>query len=135
MFQVVGGESFEFQVEGNPTCQHNGSLSLWHIILDGGQPEQIVAQVEERGATVTAYAHTETADQTALHQRYLESTGAVFPCIQCAHCSWLDVQSKGYCGHASWEEPRRQAFLEAFPQAIDDVGSCPLGGLPSPPKM
>ena len=124
-FQVIGGDAFALQPEGNPAVGHDGALSIWHLVLDDEQADEIAEVIRTHGARVEQHAQTEDPEQTELHQRILDATDGVFPCVQCSRCFWLDVQVEGYCGYRGWEPERRDAALELV-LAQQDLAKCPV---------
>lgn len=125
-FRLVGGERFSLQLPKNPGVAHDGSLSIWHLRITGQDAAAVGEVARGYGAKVDAHAQTESDEQTAMHQRYMEAETSVFPCTACVKCYWLDLQAEGYCGADAWEPSKREAALSSFEAARDDLAACPV---------
>jgi len=125
-FRIVGGDPFDLQVLGNPSAEHGGGLSIWHLRVTDPHALEIEEVAKLHGARVMAHCQTETDEQTAMHKKMLESGDSLFSCLLCAECYWLDLQVEGYCGMTEWPPERRQAALESFEGAVEDAAACPV---------
>lgn len=125
-FQLVGGDAFGIHVVNNPTSEHDGGVSIWHLRVTKLQAQEIEDLAKGFGARVTAHCETETDEQTEMHQRLFESEESLFQCAQCPKCYWLDLQIEGYCGAESWPTERRKAALETFADAQSALDACPV---------
>jgi len=125
-YQLVGGERFSIHLANNPAAHHDGGVSVWHLRVNGHQSEEVQAVARNKGVRITGHALTETAEQTEMHNRYMEAETSLFPCVQCPSCYWLDLQVEGYCGAESWPKSRRVAAVEAFSGALQDLENCPV---------
>lgn len=125
-FRLVGGERFSVQLPKNPGVTHDGGLSIWHLRINSKDAAAVSEVARGYGAKLTSHAQTESNEQTQMHRRYMEAESSVFPCMSCPKCYWLDLQAEGYCGVDAWEPSKRDAALDSFESARDDLAACPV---------
>ncbi len=134
VFQVHGGESFRTQVGGNPSVEHNGGTSVFHLMLEEADARHFVSLVEKLGCTIEARPSRRQSQEQKLERDSLLGVGkkeALWPCQNCPTCYWFDpvsLQADGSgepCGAKGWPEETRRVCLEST-KAVEDLEACPL---------
>jgi len=134
VFQVQGGAPFRTQVGGNPSVEHDGGTSVFHLMLEEPDARHFVSLVEEMGCAVQARPSRRQSKAQKLERESLLGVGkedAVWPTPNCPTCYWFDpvsLQAGGGgepCGAKGWPEETRRVSLESN-KAVEDLEACPL---------
>lgn len=129
-FQIRGGEPFSIQPPGNPRQEHNGSMSVFHLVLTREQVNDIQQHLETTNpdCKVDAWPVAEETDDQAQERDVLlhGQEDAVFPSTACPACFWFDPLDVGYCGWTAWAEETRKQALDSHEAARDGIGNCPV---------
>lgn len=134
VFQVEGGSPFRTQVGGNPSVEHDGGTSVFHLMLEEPDAKRFVSLVEGLDCAIAARSsRRQTAEQEAERNALLGvgMDDAVWPCPSCPTCYWFDptaLKPDGEgdpCGATGWPEDMRRVCLESN-KAVEDLEACPL---------
>ena len=133
-FQVEGGSPFRTQVGGNPSVEHMGGTSVFHLVLEEADAQQFVSLVEEMGGKIEARPSRRQSKEQETERMSLLGVGkeeSLWPCGECPTCYWFDpvaLKANGEgdpCGFTGWPEETKRVSLEST-KAVDDLEKCPL---------
>ena len=134
VFQVEGGAPFRTKVGGNPSTEHNGGTSVFHLMLEEPEAKHFTDFVESLGCTVTVRPSRKQSPEQEAERSALLGVGkedVVWPCERCPTCYWFDpvaLTPEGMgdpCGYSGWPEDTRRVCLEST-KAVGDLEACPL---------
>jgi hypothetical protein len=129
-FRIRGGESFSFQLEGNPQIDHGGSVSVFHLMLTAEQVPETVAFIESHAATVLDYRQMEgqTDEQREERRKYIGigQDNRVWPSASCPECFWFDPAQEEPCGFLGWDQSAVLEAVRCHPKSKTDLAACPL---------
>lgn len=116
---------------------HEGSVSIWHLLLTFQEAEHFEDVVRSFGASVKRYSEKQTEEQTEEREQLLAAQRGdlVFRCAECPSCFWLDMNVPRYCGFDGWEDETCNEALHNHEKALLDLAACPVwdtGGGESP---
>lgn len=131
VFEFRGGNEFSVRVPNNPTVNHDGSLTVAHLVLAEKDAAKIQAHAEHHGVRVRRFSEGQTEEQAEERQLLLAvQRGEVdFRCSHCPNCFWLDIQVPRYCGFDGWPDETCEEALRSHKKAQSDLAACPVWGL------
>ena len=133
IFEVIGGESFDMQVKGNPVMRHDGKRSILRSLCTDEQAAELEEEMKGRGCRVKSNSPRETDEQREERDNVLAVLGGdrSFPCVRCPECAWFDPHVDGLCGaglahgHPGWDDPAVSAAI-TNDKFRADFETCPL---------
>ena len=134
-FRLVGGEPLSLKArQGLPTMEHQGSLSVWSILLTEEEASALEALLVEKGIKVGRWAEGPSAEQMAERSALLKAQAGEmeFPTARCPECFWMDLGEAGLCGLRGWHSAVREEALRTHARARGDALSCPLANVDEP---
>ena len=128
--QVQGGTPFGLGVAGNPRVEHNGGMSVFHLVLTEQQAEVIKDIAERRECKIDIRLMQKQTDGQKSERMALlgiQRGEKCWPCGACPNCAWFDplIEVGEPCGHVSWPVETRAAF-EGSAKAAKDWEECPV---------
>jgi len=128
--QLQGGDPFGLGVPGNPRVDHDGALSVFHLVLTAQQAAVIEDIADRRNCKATVrLLHKQTDEQKAERMALLgvQRGGKCWPSGACPNCAWFDplIEEGEPCGYVNWPSESRTAFLESE-KAASDWEACPV---------
>lgn len=129
VFQVLGGEPFHTQVGGNPSVDHDGGTSVFHLVLTEPEAQNFRHVVKQLGCEmVVRPSRRQSAAQEKERSALLGvgKKGTAWPSHKCPTCYWFDpAAEEDPCGFTGWPEETRRVSLEN-PKAKRDWDECPV---------
>lgn len=128
-FKVIGGETFHFQVPGNPSIHHDGILSVFNLMLTGEQAEQVTGFIQDQGCGVAVKVPEGESPEQKAERRALVGLGQedrTWPTAQCPSCFWFDPLRDDPCGFESWSPEAVHQSLISHEKAREGLRLCPL---------
>jgi hypothetical protein len=126
-FRLLGGEPLKMQV-GLPWVEHDGSLSLWNLLLTAQQAYELETLLVSRGVRVSRWSEAPDAEAQAEREVLLKAQRGevVYLTVQCPSCFWMDLGVEDRCGLRKWHKDTRDEALRMYDKARADALTCPL---------
>jgi|GEM_PF-1571576 len=133
IFEVLGGQSFDMRVTGNPTMRHDGNRSIVRCLCTDEQAAELEDEMRRRGCRVRSNSPREDDEQAHERENLLAVLGGerAFPCERCPECAWFDPHLESLCGAGfavagrGWETSARDGAM-TNQKFRDDCEACPL---------
>jgi hypothetical protein len=132
---IRGPTPFLFRTKGNPAAEHDGGMSVHHLVL---RQDEIPAI---RGAVLLSGNRVEIRPMEGQTQRQAEERAQfntlaqedrVWPSVKCPTCPWFDpLQPDGTspCGVETWPPETVEELRRTSSQALEALSECPVRGL------
>lgn len=135
--QVTGASPFMFQAPGNPVVEHEGGVTVAHLVLSQPEVGKIKLMAAAAGVRIKAWPmEGQTREQTALRQRFInighaEEVRWAYP--ECPTCPWFDPMEQGDpCGLKHLPGESITTLLETSEVHQKAVEACPERQLSDP---
>jgi len=125
-FRFQGGTSFTLRVPWNPPVEHDGYLTVAHLLCSEEMYQVVLRFVEGQGTRVLSHSEGQTDEQAEERRRLLGDPDALFPCVKCPGCFWFDPTLPGMCGAKEWEPSFREAAVRVHERAREGLAECPV---------
>lgn len=130
-FQVIGGEPVAVQPPGNPILQHDGGMTLAHLMLTNEQAQEVVRVLEDGGSKVKVRQAEKQTEEQLQERRALLGKGKeehAWPTPNCPTCYWFDPREDYPCGYEVWTKEVVDQSLASHEAARDGLKACPTHG-------
>jgi len=130
-FRVVGGESFQLSLEGNPSVVHEGRTSVFHLLLADVSVNRFVDYLKQYGGQVEVWPmEGQSLEQKEERDLLMgkDHEEEVYPCVRCPECFWFELRGEDHCGVTAWPSETVEAALAHNQKASKDLVECPLNG-------
>jgi hypothetical protein len=131
LFQVTGGDAAGVHLPGNPALNHNGNMTLGHLMLTEEQKDQVVRLFEGYGCKVTVRQAEQQTEEQEAERRSILGIGKenfVWPSTRCPECFWFDPRQDNPCSYKSWPQESVTQALFSHNKAGQDLHDCPIHG-------
>jgi hypothetical protein len=129
-FLINKGCPFEIRIKNNPSCVHDGAMTIWKFVGYDSEVSDIQKTIKNfgQGVDVQVFCETQSEQQSKERQDLLgvQREGYVFQCEQCPGCFFFDPLVDGDCGVSGWEPESFEASLKVHTKAQSDYKSCPV---------
>ena len=126
---IKGGKPHVYQTHTGRRYEHDGRLSVWHILCDESRLQAFVLALESGGCMVTAHDEYPSYRQKQIRDaRFnLQQETFVYPTASCPKCFFFSPEEDVPCGRVSWEKDYVQSCLKNQAKARLDLIACPIG--------
>lgn len=128
--QIQGGKPHIFQTHTKRTYEHNGRMSVWHILCDENRLQAFVLALESGGCKVTVHSEYPSYRETQIRKaRFdLHKDDFIYPTTACPSCFFFSPENEKLpCGRVMWEKDYLNGCLIKHPKARIDLIACPIG--------
>lgn len=128
-FRIRGGRAFTLRLKGNPSAEHDGVASVFHLMLTDAQAQELTTLIESHGCEILISHKAEgQSDEQKVERdrlRGVDREDKVWPTARCPECFWFDpTLEDDPCGYLMWTVETIEAALDAHKKARVDVQAC-----------
>lgn len=128
-FHLTGGTPVQVGLARNPRVEHDGRVSIWHVILNDKMALYLEHFLKGNGIAVRAHADEQGPEQKAEREMAASlDENRLYRTVRCLGCLFFDPQLEEDCGYEGWGEPAIMTLMENHQKALEDVQACPLHG-------
>ena len=134
---VRGSTPFSYMTRGNPVAQHEGGMSVFHLVLNDDEVPTLRGAVLLSGNRIEARPmEGQSSEHTQERVRFntLAQEERVWLSIECPTCPWFDPLHGGpsTCGVDTLPSESYVEFRRTSPAAEKALRECPVRGLRLP---
>lgn len=126
MIEIIGGEEFELQTEGNFYISHNGNRTFSTLFLTESEVENLKLSLEKFKTEVKFFKKEKNNKEKNILLGKVWRERSI-PYSECSSCPFMSVFTKTMCSIDEWDTSMIRGVIQKNPEHKNKLLSCPGG--------